>query len=204
MVLPLRTQPCIPAYRYSSVYSPPCEKWLSKCWPHNEGEQNCSIVNIAGVLAVFPVALQALKMLPIAFLCNGCAYYVPYSCLSISNKFCNGGERPEQGEQVLPPSVWALKPPSWALVHKTNYAPMIYTALCIMFWRRGYTVLGQVEGGWALEFSGFWAPNGTRLSAQCHFTEPKKLSNSRAQPLPLAFVRDMHASKTLCTTLYKS
>ncbi len=29
--------------------------------------------------------------------------------------------------------VWALKPPSWALVHKTTYAPMIYTALCIVF-----------------------------------------------------------------------
>jgi hypothetical protein len=54
----------------------------------------------------------------------------------ISNKFCNGGERPEQAEQVplctcsSTPSVWALKPPSWALVHKTTYAPMIYTALC--------------------------------------------------------------------------
>jgi hypothetical protein len=31
------------------------------------------------------------------------------------------------------PTVWALKPPSWALVHKTTYAPMNYTALCIMF-----------------------------------------------------------------------
>jgi hypothetical protein len=30
----------------------------------------------------------------------------------------------------------------------------------------------------------FWAPNGTRLSARCHFTGPKKLSNSRAQPPP--------------------
>ena len=29
-----------------------------------------------------------------------------------------------------------------------------------------------------------WAPNGTRLSARCHFTGPKKLSNSRAQPPP--------------------
>ena len=30
-----------------------------------------------------------------------------------------------------PPSltVWALKPPLWALVHKTTYAPMIYRAL---------------------------------------------------------------------------
>jgi hypothetical protein len=33
-------------------------------------------------------------------LCTGGAYYVPYSCLLISNKFCNGGERPEQGDQV--------------------------------------------------------------------------------------------------------
>jgi hypothetical protein len=24
------------------------------------------------------------------------------------------------------PTVWVLKPPSWALVHKTTYAPMIY------------------------------------------------------------------------------
>ncbi len=33
-----------------------------------------------------------------------------------------------------------------------------------------------------LEF--FLAPNGTRLSARCHFTGPKKLENSRAQPPP--------------------
>jgi hypothetical protein len=30
----------------------------------------------------------------------------------------------------------------------------------------------------------FWAPNGTRLSARCHFTGPKELSISRAQPPP--------------------
>jgi hypothetical protein len=30
----------------------------------------------------------------------------------------------------------------------------------------------------------FWAPNGTRLSARCHLTGPKKLENSRAQPPP--------------------
>ncbi len=33
-------------------------------------------------------------------LCTGGTYYVPFSCLLISNKFCNGGERLEQGEQV--------------------------------------------------------------------------------------------------------
>ncbi len=79
------------------------------------------------------------------------------------------------------PSVWALKPPSWALVHKTTYAPIIYTALCIMFWICAYPLIGQVGGGWALEFSSFLGPNGTRLLARCHFTGPKKLSNSRAQ-----------------------
>jgi hypothetical protein len=29
-----------------------------------------------------------------------------------------------------------------------------------------------------------WAPNGTRLTARCHFTGPKKVSISRAQPSP--------------------
>ncbi len=100
------------------------------------------------------------------FLCTGCAYNVPYSCLLISNKFCNGV--PEQGEQKFlyapappPPSVWALKPPSWALVHKTTYAPMTYTVLCIMLWMRVYPLLGQVWGGWAL-----W--NGIEPIGECH------------------------------------
>jgi hypothetical protein len=50
------------------------------------------------------------------------------------------------------------------------YAPMIYTAPCIMFRRRAYPL--RV----------FWAPIGIRLSAQFHFTGPKKLLISRAQP----------------------
>jgi hypothetical protein len=39
-------------------------------------------------------------------------------------------------------------------VHKTTYAPMIYTALCIMFWMRTYPLLREVGGGWALKFFG--------------------------------------------------
>ncbi len=53
-----------------------------------------------------------------------------------------------------------------------------------MFWMLAYPLLGEVGGGWALEFPSFWAPNGTRLSARSHFTGPKKLRNSRAQPSP--------------------
>ncbi len=57
-----------------------------------------------------------------------------------------------------PPTVWALKSPSWALVHKTTYAPMIYTSMCIMLWMNAYPLLGQVGGGWALEISSFLGP----------------------------------------------
>jgi hypothetical protein len=32
----------------------------------------------------------------------------------------------------------------------TIYAPMIYTAPCIMFWMRAYPLRGEVGGGWAL------------------------------------------------------
>jgi hypothetical protein len=68
------------------------------------------------------------------------------------NKFCKGGDRLSRANKFLYapahalPSDWALKPPSWALVHKTTYSSMIYTALCIMFWMRAYPLLGQVGG----------------------------------------------------------
>ena len=73
------------------------------------------------------------------------------SGLSRANKFLYAPSPPS-------PSVWTLKPPSWALVHKTTYAPMIYTALCIMFWMRAYPLLGQVGGCWALKFLSFLGP----------------------------------------------
>ena len=101
-----------------------------------------------------------------------------------------GGSGPSRAIKFLyapaPPftTVWALQPPSWALMLKTTYAPMLHTPLCIMFWMHAYPLLGQVGGGWGLEILSFWVPNGTHLSAQCHFTRPKKLSISRAQPPP--------------------
>jgi hypothetical protein len=57
-----------------------------------------------------------------------------------------------------PPTVWSLKPPSWALVHKTTYASLIYIALCIMFWMRAYPLRGHVGGGWALEIESLLGP----------------------------------------------
>ncbi len=38
------------------------------------------------------------------------------------------------------------------------YAPMIYTAPCVMFLIRADTLRGQVGGGWALEIVSFLGP----------------------------------------------
>ncbi len=74
-------------------------------------------------------------------------------------RFVIGGSSPSRANKFLfapappPPSVWALKPPSGALVQKTTYASiMIYAAMCIIFWMRAFPLLGQVGGGWALKF----------------------------------------------------
>jgi hypothetical protein len=51
----------------------------------------------------------------------------------------------------------------------------------------------------------FWAANGTRLTARSDFTEPKKISISREpNPLKIALVMDLAASKALRTGPYKS
>jgi hypothetical protein len=69
-------------------------------------------------------------------------------------------------------------------VHKTTYAPIIYTALCIMFGMCAYPLLGQVGGGWALEFSSFLGPKWHSPIGSMPFHMVQKLSNSRAQPPP--------------------
>ncbi len=120
--------------------------------------------------------LMSSENLKLILLCTGGAYYVPYSCLLISNKFCNGEERPEQGEQV-PLCACSFSPlsmgPETSLMgssHKTTYAPMIYTALCIMIWMRAYPFLGQVEGDWALKISIFLCPKFVQgLLTTCYF-----------------------------------
>ncbi len=40
----------------------------------------------------------------------------------------------------------------------TIYAPMIYTAPCVMFLMQADTLCGQVGGGWALEIKSFLGP----------------------------------------------
>jgi hypothetical protein len=44
-------------------------------------------------------------------------------------------------------------------VHKTTYAPMIYTASCVMFLMRADTLCGEVGGlGWRWRSQVLWAP----------------------------------------------
>ncbi len=43
----------------------------------------------------------------------------------------------------------------WALVHKTTFAPMIYTSPFVMIFD---PLLEQVGGGWTLEISSFLGP----------------------------------------------
>jgi hypothetical protein len=93
------------------------------------------------------------------------------------------------------PTIRALKPSSWALVHKTTYTPKIYTALRIMFWMHAYPLLGQVGGHWALEISIFWVLNGTPLSARCIN------SNYPSSCYTIGFLRQQQAldKKYMCT-----
>ncbi len=119
------------------------------------------------------------------FLCTGGAYYLPYSCLLISYKFCNGGERPQQGEhrrtssflhQLLhPPQYGPWNLPCGLLCIKPPVHLWFMQPSCIMFWMRVYLLLGQVGGCWALEFESFLGPvNGIEPIGECHFG-PKKL-----------------------------
>jgi hypothetical protein len=60
---------------------------------------------------------------------------------------------------------------------------------------RAYPLLGEVGGGWALEFSSFLGPK---------WHSPIGYAISQGPKTREFLVLDMHASKTLCTGLYKS
>jgi hypothetical protein len=70
------------------------------------------------------------------------------------------------------------------------FAPMIYTALCKMFWMRAYALQGQVGGVWAPEIERFLG------YVKWHSADRRVPFGSQ--------VMDMYAAKTLCTGLYKS
>ncbi len=116
-------------------------------------------------------------------------YLTVFSWFLIS--FVMGGSGSSRANKLLctsppPSSVWDLKPPLWALVHKTTYEPIIYTALCIMFLMRAYPLLGQVWGGWALELSSFLCPKWHSHWFNAISQSPKNSQMPGPNPLPLA------------------
>jgi hypothetical protein len=82
---------------------------------------------------------------------------------------------------------------------------MIYTSLCVMILMRADPLLGQVGGGWALEISSFLGPKWHSPIGLLPFYRAQKNSQFPGpNPLPLALVMDMPASKALHTGPYES
>ncbi len=54
-----------------------------------------------------------------------------------------------------------------ALVRKTTYAPMIYTALYVLFFMLAYPLLGQVRGGSGSDFKPMDFSLGTGVNYDC-------------------------------------
>jgi hypothetical protein len=86
-----------------------------------------------------------------------------YSFLLISNKFCDLSLLHWMGAHCNKKNLphWALSfPPNPSYgplthVNKTTYGPLIDTALYVIILMRANPLLGQVEGGCALEISTF-------------------------------------------------
>jgi hypothetical protein len=83
----------------------------------------------------------------------------------------------------------------------TIYAPVIYTAPCIMFLMGAYTLRGEVG---ALESPSFLGPVKWNQPIGEFHLGPQNSGIPGPNPLPFPQVMYMHPSKTLCTGLYKS
>ncbi len=81
-------------------------------------------------------------------------------------------------------------------MHKTTYAPMIYTALCIIFWMCAYPLLGEVGRGLGLGIPKFFGPQMELANRLVPISQgPENSGIPGPNPLPLPHVMDMHASK---------
>jgi hypothetical protein len=81
------------------------------------------------------------------------------------------------------------------------YAPMIYTAPCIMFWMRAYQLRGQVGGCWALEFESFLGP------VKCHRADRRVPFGAQRTPPsvdsgPVGTVLNLSSEDQCCAVLW--
>ncbi len=81
-----------------------------------------------------------------------CFYVPPEACLTHYSYRCLGG-----GERDIVNSLRPAREGGGMVKEQsvTIYAPMIYTAPCVRYFKRAETLRGQVGGGWALEISSF-------------------------------------------------
>ncbi len=79
------------------------------------------------------------------------------------------------------------------------YAPMIYTAPCIMFWMLAYPLRGEVGGGWALEFPSFLGPVKWERVPFGDYTNTNQRFSSAHLKFSLKFLRSSVASSCRCS-----
>ena len=74
-----------------------------------------------------------------------------------------------------------------------------------MFWMRAYPLRGEVGGGWALEFPSFLGPQRELAYPLVPISQgPKNSGIPGPNTFQLPHIMYIHASKTLCTGVYKS
>jgi hypothetical protein len=88
---------------------------------------------------------------------------------------------------------WIRDFPHLEQIHKTTYAPMIYTSLYVMLLMRTNPRLGQVGGGLALEISTFLGPKWHSPNGLMPFHRAQKSLNFQG-PTP-----SHSPSKWICT-----
>jgi hypothetical protein len=127
---------------------------------------------------------------------TGAFLYVPYNFLLISNKFWMGGSSAvmllNRTNAIIllnrTGGVASAQYHLWAPEHKTTNAP--HGPVRNAFDVGSIHYLGKWKGVGPWKSPVFWAPNGSRLSARCHLTGPKKSRFPGSNPLPLALVID--------------
>jgi hypothetical protein len=103
-----------------------------------------------------------------------------------------------------PLTVWALKPPSWALVHKIIYAPMggLYSPVHNVLDACITITLASGRGLDPGNLKLFGPQMALPYQLDAILQGPKNSRFLETNPLPLALVMDMLAFKTLFTGLY--
>jgi hypothetical protein len=118
---------------------------------------------------------------------------------AVEKKYCTG-----PCKLATIPLYNLLRSPVGAHVHKTTYGPLVDTALYLILLMRANPLQGQGGGGWSLEIWTFLGPKWQSPNGSMPFHRAQKSQFPGLNPLPLALVMDLPASKALRTGPYES